>query len=677
MRSSISCLIFFITYILLSTNTKAQNIRVVNLSNEARTDVVTTVLPYSPGTWLGETLSINNEVIQTKYLGPSWGNGPYARTVIVRFPVSLGPNETKDYSVVNNTGNYSYFGYSPYIVHGSRELLFGLMVGNSAIGFNSWELVEYGNLVSVWRSKLRVPGTPVWAEIRVEVLSKQDHMKFWLQYGVSDSTVSEVAHDIPQVDFIVRGPKVSMRHEGDKVLFTSLLGNSISLLKLENGSEWAEGESQAMAGVLLFNPNSSTAKAETHSQVLAASTSWENSGAFGPWGYVPNPPQGETNTTILNRALSDYAKHKNGNPWAHSILGLNPTPSNTGSQADFGIIKLTAEAQGHVERLRAVQRSVYRDMCRPGHWRTTNVNLLRVSSYPNYLPWQGQPNTRINSEMFGKARKITSNDGHEGWPGASWSTRDREHWSANYVTMYALLTGDPIALKECDRLAEAWLAECRYNLKTPTGKPVGFIAEKGASRDVGRTLKAGTLLWLVTGRDDLKQRIQDRVTRIHEQWTGRLTSPVRPIDTHPPHGGNLNGLYPFFMPWQEAIGVIGLDAVYQVFGNQTAKEIADHASMTLVNSGLWIENNKFVCGKAVRWKGGQALTPNEYATGRESYEPYNEWAIGGVIIQKRFAKERGDQTMIDRCDQIINQENTRTSNSYSRLWTIHEWKAIK
>jgi len=655
----------------------AQTVRVVNLSNEARTDVVTTVVPFPPGTWMGEILSVNGETIQYSYLGALWSESSHARTALVRMPVSLKAAETKDYTIDIKKGNYSQFGYSPYIVQGSRTLLFGLMVGQKAIGFHTWKIEEAGHLLSTWTSKIRVPETPIWAELRVEVLSKQDHFKFWLQYGVSDSTIPAVTHNIPAVDFIVRGPKVHVRHSNDKVMSQSLLGNNISLLRVENGSQWAEGESQAMAGVLLFNANSNTAKAEAHSQVITGSTSWKSSGAFGPWGYVPDPPKGETKVSMLLRANSDYVRHQGGNPWAYSLLGLNPTPSNTGAQADFGVMLLTAEALGNVERLRAVQRSVYRDMCRPGHWRTINVDPLEVSQYPNYLPWQGQPNTRIGSEMFGKSRKISSKDGHEGWPGAPWATRDREHWSANYVITYALLTGDPLALQECDRLVEAWLAECRYSLKTPTGKPVGYIADKGAARDVGRTLKAGVLLWLVTGREDLKQRIKERVIRIHEQWTGRLTSPVRPIDTHSPHGGNLNGLYTFFMPWQEGIGVVGLDAVYQVFSDSKAKEIADHASRTLVKYGFWIENNNWVCGKAVRWKGGQALTPNEYATGRESYAPYGEWAVGGVIIQKRYAIQRGDQTMIDRCNQIINQEKSRTSSNYRRLWTIHEWKSVR
>ena len=119
--------LFFIVCMLFSSIINAQTVRAVNLSNENRTDIVTTVIPFSPGTWMGEPLSVNGETIQYDYLGASWGESSHARTALVRIPVSLKANETKDYTVEIKKGNYSQFGYSPYIVQGSRTLLFGLM----------------------------------------------------------------------------------------------------------------------------------------------------------------------------------------------------------------------------------------------------------------------------------------------------------------------------------------------------------------------------------------------------------------------------------------------------------------------------------------------------------------------------------------------------------------------
>lgn len=652
-------------------------IQIKNITPFARRDVVTTVLPFAEGTYRGEPLKLTSgpyagRQLQSAPMGARWPDGS-VRFARVYVPVDIAAGTVANRSVAIGQGTQVPFQWDPAVSAGAGRLSIALKVGSSLLRFGPWELLENGPSVNVWRARGRVPGTPFWADVWLEFGSNLPFARFWLHYGDSDPTDPEVLHHVGEVRLIVTGPGVMLRHEVDKVSDRRTVGDLTSL-QIEPGSRWCDGESQAMKGILLFaGGNLGTGLAILQWPTFAMADSWESSGAFGPWGYLPGLPPNETPQSAGRRAIRDYRSHRTG-PWAWPVLGCLPGPNTTGDQMDFSAMVCTAEAAGiAIERMHAVERSVLREACRPTHYRNADGSPLQTSKIANLTLWHGRPHWRSTIEKLGKSRQVTAADPHRERNMAWWG-HDREHWSVNYLTTLAMLTGERWAIEECHHKCELWLSEVRVRSRSPG------LNGMGAARDVGRTLQAGSMLWLVTGRDDMRTRIFERITVVENSWVGRNVSPHRPAVRRNPDGRNLGGLYPFAMPWQQAIGTVGLDAVAQTFGDTRARTLADLWALNVAGFGIFPKAGRLQAAKAVEWRGGQWDGWQEYDPQAELvtapdpnvvefYDPYMTWMQPGLVIAQRAAEAAGDPTLAQKARDAL---ATRGNG-----WRSWEWRAIR
>lgn len=135
----------------------------------------------------------------------------------------------------------------------------------------------------------------------------------------------------------------------------------------------------------------------------------------------------------------------------------------------------------------------------------------------------------------------------------------------------------------------------------------------------------------------------------------------------------MGGELPFFMPWQQGIGARGLDAVYQVTGDRTAKQLAEDWAKSMLDFGIFQQRGQWVSAKSVEWKSGGAWAgwkewSKEYSAVEnavEFYAGYMLWMLPGVLICKRIGHD------VQKCDEILRQMGVPGSRNERTI----EWAA--
>lgn len=648
-------------------------VRLINTSDSARRDVITTVVSFAGGTYDGGPLVLLDgpfagTQLQHRRFGGSWPDGS-VRYAIVHLPARLGPKESVVRSLGKGRGAAPAFSLGKAIVKQGPRFGIALRVGRKDVTLGPWQVIESGHLMFAIESRRRVPDTPVWVRCVIEYPTEADHARFWLHYGDSDPGDPKCNHDLPAIHLFVWGAEVELRHNGAKNLGKATSAPDYTVIKLEHGSRWRDGESQAIHGVLTYPKTEDTATraAVRHSPIFRVATNWPQTKALGPWSVLPGIPPDQSDADLEARARDAYDRHKDGDPWEAPRFGMAPRPANAGDQEDFSAMKLLQAANGYPGRLIAVQRSVLAEACRPTHFRNADATPVAIGANPRIWLWEGIPDPRFSPELLGKPKNEPRGKGHGTWRG-----RDRQHWSCLNLTHYALLTGDRFALDECAHLAELWLGEMRttatVNPAASTGNPT--LDGMGNSRDVGRTLHSGTMLWLVTGRPDLERRIRERVQVVAEQWPGRDTSPVRPLYVGKPDPRVLEGKWPAIRGWMEAIGIRGLDAVAQVFDDATARRLVWETGVSFLDHCVWEENGAWGCCDGLAWlDGGKALSGDQLNTMRKHSTTFNAWAAPACIILAREAAGRSDEARKARALALL--------ATVGNDWRSWEWKAVK
>lgn len=635
-----------------------------NLTAHARRDVVTVVVPWADADdYRGEPLSVDDDPktrCQVSRFGATWPDGSwrYSRVVLpVRLP--RGPGAVSVRLLRGGAGVAPAFSWSQRMLSRLPRLAFGLRVGGEVLPLAAWETIEDGHLLRAWRARARHATLPLWAELTLEIPTGAEHGRWWLQYGDSSLADPAVVHDLPEIGLLVAGASVVVRHRASKVRGSSVSPEGV-LIDLLPAERWGDGESQAVTGSILLwgGIDPETIVAEAQAPVLACSSDWARSGAFGPWGEVPAMPPGFDRQASWNMAAAEY--QAGGAAWEPGMHACAPVPSGTGDQRDFSAAVMTDVASGFPARIHSVQRSVYQEACRPTHVRANDGSPYAFGANRLLHIWGNQVFHRTSPDKLGKTTEPGSVHGFRG--------HDRQHYSINYLATLALLTADRWAVSECQHHAELWLQACRTDSGNPT------IDGMDAARAVGRTLHAGALLWLVTGRDDLARVMRDRVDVTERQWAGRQTSPVRPLSIYPPRGNALSGTVPFWLPWQEAIAVQGLDAAWQVTGYAPARDLGALCGASLWEHGAWEDSGGYLgVGQAVEWRGG--------ATGGEREHPstsmgsaawmYSDWAHPSSIVGARELPIA--TTSAAAVAAFRAQELARGAPS----WRAMEWRAVR
>lgn len=680
----------------------ANSIRIVNLTSHARRDVVTTVLPWKRGQYHGEPLLTERDILQASQLGASWPDGSH-RYTRVHVPVELpagGPGHPAYRDIRITTApplvQPTEFEWPPALLAGLRSMRTALAVGDSELVFRPSAVLESGHSVLSVKCVGRVPGTPIWAVLALSVRSGCDHVRWWLWYGASDPRDESTTWELPAVRFRVRGAAVSVWHSAAKVRGYEHAGGTTAIT-LDRGGRWGEGQSQMVAGRLQFLAKEatelarSTFRAESELPALAVAKTWRDSGAYGPFGVVPESPIPLDREAVVRLATEDYAKHAD-HPWAMNIHGLDPFPGRTGDQPPFGVTAHVVPAHGWPSILYSIQRSTYQEACRPIWFREADASIFTYANHPRIHLWYRVP-FFTSPDSLGKARTITRADKRAPHGAPEWIGMDREHDVQTSEQEFALLTGDLGALLMRGALIESSLA----TYTTTSGNPT--IDGTGAPRAIGRGLQ--TLAWdyLLSGREDVRRTIDARCDRVAWAWPGRTANgPLRFLGINGKDGRNLGGRTEFGFLWQDFIGVRGLAAAHSVTGNESAREVAYSCAKSLfalVKDAHGVNWNvpKAVAQPGARW------TPNGWVNvGKvppmpieggppviEYYDAYQEWIWPGVDWLGLEAERRGETALAKRCMdyRVFMLEKWTTGPAQwakarlAKRWRLMRWGAVR
>lgn len=655
-------------------------VHVVNPTPHARHVVAQTVLPVREGVYRGQGLLVAGRPAAVRPFGAPHADGS-PRYLRLSFHAELAPWEEARWDVEEMAAGDEpeRFDLHPRVAAGLGSLRLGLRVGKSMIEWQGLEPVEVTGLT--WRARLRgrVPGTPVWAELLLEAGDESPYLRWWLVYGDSDPRDQHVVHDLPEVVLVVQGAKPIVWHGDSKSLAQVQRGvegePALHEVLLVDRHRWGDGQAQMVAGNLLLDGELSqeelddgtaaTLAAAAALPVQAVSPDWAASEQFGPWGLpasfpIPSPYD------QIRAALLDYAKHPTRDPWQRAVHGCFPQAGATGDQPDFSAVKLSLEAHGYAARLYSVQRSVYQEACRPTTHREVDVRLWRHAEHPGALLWDSRPDARISTDLLGKEGGLGQGDLPANREGHRWWGHDRQHYSINYLTYYALLTGDPLAIAQCESLVQSWLGMMRISSPSPVLNGIG------APRAVGRTLQAGSMLYLVTGDLELRDRIRARLTRTADWWHGKdIPGPVRWLEVIGPDGRNLP--VDQAQPWQEGLGLMGLDAACRVVGApEGVQELCWTLGRTITRFGVaQLPDGSWTALKALAWREGGEEPPSlldpEVAL---HYRPYLAWMAPGLLIAARDLEAQGDE-LAERARAAVQHA---ASDSPQRL---AEWLAVR
>ena len=259
-------------------------------------------------------------------------------------------------------------------------------------------------------------------------------------------------------------------------------------------------------------------------------------------------------------------------------------PGATGDQMDFGVMNcMAAVITGEPTALDLYLQDALQDSCRPTHFCEADGSLVRSRNHPQWECWDQEThfNAGVSLDRLGKA-PFTNKETH-GWHG-----RDNQHWSSNLICCSYYLTGDPQLALLIDHECETYLAQ--QILPLPPFRPGWPGTGPDAARAVGRTMLAGSWMYLCTGRVDIKERIKQRIDlSIYPGWQGRqIGYPYyRPYMISKTDGRQtpipLNSDASF--PWQEGIAATGLEAAYRITGQDNARELAAEIARCMCDFG--------------------------------------------------------------------------------------------
>lgn len=677
MKRFLSAFVLVLASLLPSQDQGVNEVRVVNLATHDRYDVVTTVLPWKQGAYRGEPLRVQHGAVQGHQLGAAWPDGSH-RYTRVHLPVKLKAGKLGDptyYTAVvrrasaTDRSSLRAFEFTEELHQG----LLGLHLSVNGTRLVPTELLETGPQALSIKCRSRLGDSPLWATLIVSARSKCSHVRFWLHVGCSTPTDPATTFDVPEIKFVVNGAAVAVFHDRRLPGYSHTAGETH--ITLTHAAKWADGQSQMIAGRLLFDVN----PAEQQIPVLAVATTWPESGAYGPFGVVPTPPVKITKRFLVDRVSADYRKHVD-DPWAPSVHGLDRFPGRTGDQPPFGVVAHVLPANGFPSILYSIQRSVYQEACRPVFFREADGSMFEFRKHKNIHLWYRSV-FRTSPDMLGKARAPGSKDFLHGFIG-----QDREHDVETCEQEYALLTGDLGALELRGCMIETALAA--YNTKS--GNPV--IDGAGAPRSIGRGLQ--TLCWdyLLSGRDDVRRTIDARVRMIEQTWVGKDTGPLKFFQILGPDGRNLGGKMPFAFFWQDFIAIRGLAAAWHTTGNQGAYDVAMACGESLVPvlsaTNGWDVPKNIGQPNAVwingRWT-GVGVMPMPVLGGPpvvEYFGGYKEWILPGVIWVGQHSKKAAVQEKARqfRAHVLSLYQSGPARFEAARLekrWRVARWNAMR
>lgn len=546
------------------------------------------------------------------------------------------------------------------------------------------EVVEQAGRIVV-RTRTRIPGTMLVAEAWWYLYPEARSIPWELFVICSDSQTRAMRQDIESLE--LRMPRSLVPVVRNAVALGAsqprLEGGTWSVA-LMGPTHFADAQGQAWSGVLL-RPDGATPiearslAAELHGPLVAMAKPdvWERSGAWGPWGVLPtaHPAAERTFDAAIRR-------HQRWLAWASiprdpwdAMWQQVKRPAQTGDQYDFGVTKLAPALAAKGGAPLHLDEAFTRAMTtarRRGYYREPSGAPVLQVNHPDLTFW-GQEihfHDDVSSDRLGKDPWVQQPFSH-GWTG--W---DREHISLNGLCGAYMLTGSHLLRELVRSNIESWLLGA-------TTKPGWSTTGRGAPRSVGRTLLAMAWSYLCTGDARIVDRMRARLDSSYADLLGTEAELVV-LGVHGKDGRKLGGLHPFWMPWQEAMGVAGLDAAYQVTGDARFLALAKDVARTLIQWGWWERSpGDWTVGDAIAvLEPGRPLPASAYSdpalTKDHSGTDFDLWALPAVKLALRYAQEDHDEELAHRCQSILEclraRRRNRTGEAFDRYG---EWAAVR
>ncbi len=567
----------------------------------------------------------------------------------------------------------------------------------------------------------------MWAVLLVEPSLDWSHAFWQLTVGWSNPLNPDLQFRAPEALELIAPSGAALSCYWGNQKGTSLrFENGHWILTLLPGSTiWGNGQAQMWRGAVIMSSTSSSALAALERPLMAIAKNWRDSGAWGPFGSVPDLPTWMPNAQAgidwAHRRISARDASPRSDPWYESSYGCRKVPGSTGDQADFGIMQcFPALATMDPTVLDLYLPGALQEACRPVHFVEADASIVRAANHPQLRLWDriphfdetvcpdrlGKRSTTVPSDVadeFLNGSLDTSDPASNNWlqdldrrtlsreeamfleqqasgPLGSFETHgwwghDNQHYSANELLCAYQLTGDPQLGLLVEHLIESFLSGQNVSPPLPPGFPTSGA---DAPRAVGRTLLTGSQAYLVSGRSDLLARLDGRVDlAVLPGWFGRnLGGPgPRPLQVTTTDGRQSPipiGSFAWF-PWQEALAVTGLEAVFRVTGHQPARDIAIEVARTVAQFGWQSRNGgrDFQIANCVLWNNGQPVNrddPLQFqpADGTDFYL----WAGAAT----RFATAQGIDEAVAILASIVTRANVRPSDGgFTRY---EQWMAI-
>jgi hypothetical protein len=551
--------------------------------------------------------------------------------------------------------------------------------------------LEHNALRRVELRRARLGDSGLVVELIVTAWRNQPHAAVDVAVFYSDPRTPAMQCNLDELAIETTGMALVLRHAG-RLGVTQVTTEQGSRCVLLTGNAIGDGQGLRRTGALVpplrgdGGVADATWKAACVVPLLGA-TSWRDSGAFGAFGYVPEPPM-----WLRGRALRDHLalRHRvfvagdqpGGDPFGLGWHGLAKFTGQTGDQSDFGVVKMSlVAASGLPSMLLEVEASMLQEACRPVHFFEADGSPVEPARHPEWVVWSGRTHWHpdVSKDRLGKPVPEPPFEHHD------WSGKDREHWSSNYLGAFALLSGSHWARAELENEARLYLAGQTLDPRLST-------SHSGAARGAGRVQLAATWNLLATGNEALRQRMNERIDQVYyREWAGREmpAGKVRAMCSCDPDPRLLMGKFPYWNPWQDALAAIGFGAAHLVTGNAHARELAEELAINVVRYGWRLTDRDCGVAMAMRWQDGEAFTAEQMTVDDPTLAnwsdigAYSVWSIGAVEIARQTALARGDKELNEKCLKIQHRMNeTRRpprneTPDFGGIDRLTEWDAVR
>lgn len=434
----------------------------------------------------------------------------------------------------------------------------------------------------------------------------------------------------------------------------------------------ADGQAQAWHGSVIQYAEgdvdmNAAGMLEARLEAMVEPSHWRDH--WGPFRTLPtvHPDSGDGIYPAALRRYPDWVAETAPGPWDAPRIGMGLETDDTGDQEDFGATSCQVILNGGPLALIESRMCAMAEARRRGYAREADGSIVRQENHSDLVYW-GQyvhPHPVVSPDRLGKVvgDQPRTTHGWEGW--------DNEHVSINRLCGTYLLTGSRVLGRLIEHSVESWLLGATTKLGWSTN-------DRGEPRSVGRTLLAMAWAYHCTGDERIPERMK---ARIESSYQDLLREPeegeLYVIKVHPRDNRYFDGKHRFWMPWQEALAIVGLDAAVRVTGSPDFRHIRDHALRNWIRYGWWQEEGglEWVTGAAVAVMepGKPPSYPGENSKPHWGTD-FDIWALGALRIAADILRGSPDG---ERAAEILASVEGKARREQRGYWRAGVWGATR